>query len=119
VVLVGVINEPRGHSLSGEDAVELQSLRHRHTEVALAVDHEHRSPEVCGEAVGTPLLDVAGRGEDVRVPAVAEGIAEGADRPAVDQLRERVFLLRVEARRKDHEHLHRLAAGAREGHLLD
>jgi hypothetical protein len=37
----------------------------------------------------------------------------------VDQLDERVFLLRVEPGGKDHVHLHRLAAGAAKRHLLD
>ena len=61
---------------------------------------------------------VAGRGKRVRMPAEAEGVAEGADGPAVDQLHQRVLPGLVESRREHHEHLDGVAAGALEGHLL-
>src|SRR5439155_18540085 len=82
---------------------------------------------IAGDLVGV-LLAEAGRaarvrqGDDVplgrpqfRAPAVAPAVLPGALRPAVDEIRDRPFLRRVEAGRLEDPHLHTMAAGARDG----
>ena len=58
------------------------------------------------------------RGEQLVVPAVVPVVAGRGVRTAVDGVHHRVLLLRVEARRVEQPHLHRVAQGAGEPHLF-
>src|SRR5207253_3099183 len=82
--------------------------------------------------VAADLLDVllaeagaaarVGQGDDVALrrpqfgtPAVAPAVLPRPLRPAVDEINERPFLLRVETGRLEDPHLHRRAAGPLDG----
>ena len=83
------------------------------------IDSTHFWPKLDEPWKFTIGHDVPGRRERVRVPAEAEGVAEGAHRPAVDEVHQRVLLLRIEAGRVHDEHLHVVAVRALERQLLD
>src|SRR5262249_38999537 len=57
MVLVGEIDEPRGHALGLEHAVALEAVADGHPVVALAVDDEHRRLHVRGESRRIPAVD--------------------------------------------------------------
>src|SRR5512142_692430 len=57
VILVGVVDEPRGNALGRERAVELEALADGDAEVALPVEDEDGRRERGGVAVRAPFLD--------------------------------------------------------------
>src|SRR5450631_841228 len=74
VILVRVVDEPRGDPFRRERAVELEALPDGHAVVALAMEDEDRRLERGRVTVRAPLLDVV---------AVREGRAAVAVLPAV------------------------------------
>ena len=83
-------------------------------QLALAADQAvaEVEPEAAAAVVVDLRDDVPRGGKDVRVPAPGEGVAGRRKGPAVDDVGDRVLLLRVEARREHQPHLHRLAQRA-------
>ena len=106
----GLLEQPVG---GGFDVQQLQ--------LALAADQAvAEAPAKAAGAVVVDLRDdVAGGSKDMRVPAVAEAVARGRVRAAVDDVGERVFALGVKAGREGQPHLHRRAAGTLDLDLFD
>lgn len=104
----GLREEPVGARL---DVAQLELAQLPHDAVEEAVTEAAR-------AVVVHRRDhLPARGEQVRVPPVAEGVAGGRIRPAVDDVQHLVPAPRIEARREGEEHLHGIAERALEGHL--
>ena len=80
-------------------------------QLALAADQAVLESEA--EAAGAVIIQLrhhaARGGKDMRVPAVAEGVAGRGVRAAVDDVLHGVLLLCIEARRQREPHLHRFA----------